>query len=535
MKPDVAADYIVVGGGSAGCVLASRLSEDPKVSVILIEEGPSDLNPAIHLPVMVYKTATGNLLQRFVQEVPKDVLRKRSEASMVQARVLGGGSSVNAMIYLRGIPYDFDRWSEFGAEGWGFDDVLPYYVRCEDNDALGGPMHGEGGPLKISYPEHVDDLTRAFLRACQQAGFAPRSDFNAGEQDGCGLYQVTTRKGRRSSAAVCYLRPARKRANLRVMTGTKALRLVIEGGRCTGVEIQRCTERRVLRAGREVALTAGAINTPRLMLLSGIGPAAHLREVGVPVLHDLPGVGQGLQDHMDVYMVYELAGRYGYDRYKSLPMKAWAGLQYALFREGPICSNVIEGGAFWRANDSDPHPDIQYAFLAGSGVEEGVPPVAGGYGCTLNACFTRPRSRGWVGLKSNRPEDAPRIVPNYLSDPYDLDSMARAVKKGREIMSRPAMTNLVRAERLPERDLVSMDDYRGYVRDWAQGALHPVGTCRVGNDPMAVVDSQLRVHGIAGLRIADMSIFPFVPSGNTNGPAIMTGERAADFIRRGRN
>ncbi|TIX64338.1 MAG: alanine-phosphoribitol ligase, partial [Mesorhizobium sp.] len=348
-------------------------------------------------------------------------------------------------------------------------------------------------------------------------------------------YQLTLRNGHRASAAVCYLKPARKRRNLFIQTGSRALRILFDGKRAIGVEYRRGGVRTVARAEREVIVSAGAINSPRLLQLSGIGPGEHLTGLGIPVVHDLPGVGRGLQDHMDVYLIYELNGAHGYDKYKKLHWKAWAGLQYALFRRGPVCSNIIEGGAFWWANSEEPHPDIQFAFLAGSGVEEGVAPVESGYGCTLNVCQIRPRSRGFVELRSANPADPPRIVPNYLSDPYDLDTMAQGVRLGREIMSQPLLEPLIRRETHPGREMRSMDDYRHYVNEMAQGALHPTGTCRIGKDALAVVDSQLRVHGISGLRVADASVMPTVPSGNTNAPAIMVGERAADFLRRSRN
>ncbi|WP_029352331.1 GMC family oxidoreductase N-terminal domain-containing protein [Bosea sp. 117] len=526
-------DYVIVGGGSAGCVLAARLSEDPDISVLLLEEGPRDLSPYIHLPAMVYKTATGNLLQRIAWEPANGASGGVEAPTMVQARVLGGGSSVNGMVYVRGIPSDFDGWAAQGAEGWDYEGVLPYFRRAESNDTFSGAAHGTDGPLWVSSQPSPHPLTKAWLRACQEYGIPPTSDFNAGVQTGCGLYQITARDGRRASTAVTYLRPARRRRNLTVRTGCRATRVLVEQGRAVGVGyVGRGGRETIERAAREVILSAGAIQSPRLLLQSGIGPGEHLRRVGVPVVHDVPGVGRGLQDHMDVYLVHELDGAESYDVYRRFHRKLGAGLDWLLFRRGPLCSNLIEGGAFWWGDGESAEPNIQYHFLPGTGVEEGVAPAAGS-GCTLNVCLTRPRSRGVVELTSAEPGARLRVAPNYFGEAYDLDCMAEGVRIGQEILAQPSMARLLGRKVIPTQRLGTPDELRAYVKARAQGALHPVGTCRIGRDADAVVDPALRVHGIAGLRVADASVMPSTPSGNTNACAIMIGEKAADLIRHG--
>lgn len=522
-------DYIVVGGGSAGCAIAGRLSEDAGTSVTLFETGPRDTNPYIHLPVTYYKTAKGPLLSRFT--IKPGPGNRFKEMTMVQGRVLGGGSSVNGMVYIRGCPEDYDGWERLGCPGWGYRDVLPFFKKAEDNTKFSNEVHGTGGPLGVSDQLHTSRLTIAWLKACQEAGIPYNPDFNSGAQAGCGLYQVTVRDGKRCSAATAYLKPARGRKNLSVRTGQRVLRIIVEAGRAVGVDYVEGRARKTLWAEQEVIVCSGAIGSPQLLLLSGIGPGAHLREVGVKVVHDLPGVGQNLQDHVDMFLIHELTGPYSYDKYKKLPWQMAAALQYGMFGNGPITSNVCEGGAFWWGNKEDKLPDLQYHFLPGAGIETGLDAVPSGNGSTLNICHTRPRSRGSVTLQSADPYLPPVVAPNYLSDPYDFDVVVEGVKLGQEIMRQNALDKYVSRLYLPRETLKTPKDYEDFVWANAQGALHPSGACRMGSDDMAVVDTQLRVHGVDGLRVADTSIMPRLISGNTNAPAIMIGERAAHFIQ----
>lgn len=374
-------------------------------------------------------------------------------------------------------------------------------------------------------------LTKLWLQACQEAGLSYNADFNSGDQEGCGLYQVNTRNARRSSAAVAYLKPARRRKNLSIQTRTKVLRILFEGTRAVGVECMRGGRLETLRADREVIVSAGAINSPRLLLVSGIGAAGHLSEKGVRVVQDLPGVGQNLQDHIEVSLVSELTSDMSYDKYKKIRWQAVAGLQYALFRSGPVTSNVVEGGAFFRSSVAEGRPDSQFCFLPGAGIEEGVDTVPGGNGCTLNICQTRPKSIGSVSLRSADPGDLPMIVPNYLQEEHDVSCMADAVEFGRTVMATDPIRRQIRSEYVPNQPLRTRYDHMAFVRQHAHAALHPVGTCRIGVDDHAVVDSDLKVRGIEGLRVADCSVMPNLCAGNTNAAAIMIGEKAADHVR----
>ena len=478
--PFAEADYVVVGGGSAGCVVAARLSEDPAATVILIEAGKRDRSPYIHLPVTHYKT-TGPAFTWGHQTAPS-LHQGGIVTPFPQAKVLGGGSSINAQIYIRGIPQDYDAWRrDFGCVGWSYDDVLPYFIRAEDNQSFANEHHGVDGPLKVSNQKFTHPLTYAWLRACQQAGIPFSSDFNAGERAGCGLYQVTNRDGRRSSAATAYLRLAERRSNIRVMMDAHALRLIVRKQRAIGVEAWHRSTNRFIKARREVIVAAGAIGTPHLLMLSGIGPADCLRQSGIEVIRDLPEVGRNLQDHPDIFMIYELTGPHSYDKYKKLNWKAWAALQFALFGAGPITSNGFEGGAFWWVDHTDDTPDMQFHFLVATRVKAGIADVPGGNGCTLTANLVRPKSRGAVSLRSPDPFAAPEIDPNYFSEADDLEKTVAGVKLGRDIMSQAALSGFIKSEHFPGEGVWTKDELESFVRKQARTAYHPAGTCRMGS------------------------------------------------------
>ncbi|MFC7400549.1 GMC family oxidoreductase [Chelatococcus sp. GCM10030263] len=522
-------DYIIVGGGSAGCVMAARLSEDPDVSVLLLEAGPRDTDAYIHMPVGFFKMTGGPLTWGF-ETAPGKTIGGRTMI-YPQGRVLGGGSSINAQVFTRGCPEDYDAWAkEEGCTGWSFEDVLPYFRRSEDNDTLSGPYHGNGGPLGVtSSSPHL--LSRIFVQAAQQAGLPYNPDFNGPSQAGVGVYQTTTRGGRRCSTATGYLKPALGRPNLTLRTGVLITRIVVEKDRAVGVELVENGRPKTLRAEREVIVSAGAIGSPKLLMLSGIGQAAHLSALGIPVIADLPGVGQNLQDHTNVDLVYELTGPYSYDKYKKLGWKLMAGLEYKIFNKGPVTSNIVEAGAFWWGDRSEATPDLQFHFLPGAGVEEGIGGVPGGNGCTLNSYHTRPRSRGTVTLRSADPAAAPIIDPNCFDDPYDLERTVDGIITSREIMSQAAFKPYIAREHIPGSGVGSRAELAAFARQAARTAYHPVGTCRMGTGPDAVVDTQLRVHSIDGLRVCDSSIMPRLISSNTNAAAVMIGEKASDLVR----
>ncbi len=525
-------DYIIVGGGSAGCVLANRLSVDPGIKVLLLEAGGADRHPLYHLPAGFAKMTKG-IGSWGWSTVPQRQLNGRV-LRFTQAKVIGGGSTINAQIYTRGAAADYDEWEgDCGAEGWSYRQVLPYFKRAENNQRYANAYHGYGGPLGVSNPISPLPICEAFFQAGQQLGIPFNPDFNGERQEGLGYYQLTQFDARRSSTSVAYLRPIRSRRNLEIHLHAQVLRIVMENGRATGVEVaaEGSGTPRMLRAEREVILTAGAIGSPKLLLQSGIGPAEHLRAVGVPVVHDLPGVGENLQDHLDLFAIAECTGDHTYDKYNRAHHAAWAGVQYLLFKRGPVASSLFETGGFWYADPSARSPDIQLHLGLGSGIEAGVAKMKNA-GVTLNSAYLRPRSRGTVRLASADPRAAPLIDPNYWAEPRDRELAIGGLRMAREILRQPALQRFVLGERLPGAALRSDAELFDYACANAKTDHHPVGTCRIGpaHDPASVVTPDLGVIGLAGLRIADASVMPMVPSSNTNAPTIMVAEKAADHI-----
>ncbi len=522
-------DYVIVGAGSAGCVLANRLSADGKHSVLLLEAGPEDTNLWIHVPVgygRLFKEKTVNWMY---QTEPEPGLDGRS-VFQPRGKVLGGSSSINGLLYVRGQHEDYDRWRQRGNEGWGYDDVLPYFKKAENQARGADDFHGVGGPLPVSELSHADPLSAAFIEAAVETGFPRNPDFNGATQEGAGFFQTTTRYGRRASTAVAYLRPAKGRKNLHVETSALAQRILFDGRRAAAVEYRQAGRLRTARARKEILVSGGAYNSPQLLQLSGVGPAELLRKHGIDVVLDAAGVGHDLQDHLQVRVVTRCTQRITLNDVVNNPVrKILAGLRYAAFRTGPLSIAAGTSGAFFKTNPRLATPDIQIHFLPFSTDKMGekLHPFSG---FTASVCQLRPESRGSLRIKSADPAVPPEIRINYLATETDRAAFIEGLKILRKILAAPALKPYSVEEVYPGAKVTSDEDLLNFCRQTGSTVYHPTSTCRMGNDSMAVVDQRLRVRGIEGLRVVDASIMPDLMSGNTNAPTIMIAEKASDMI-----
>ena len=521
-------DYIGVGAGSAGCVLANRLSVDGRNQVLLLEAGGRDTNPWIHIPVGYFKTMHDPELDWCYRTEPDEKVAGR-EIQWPRGKVLGGSSSLNGLLYVRGQREDYDRWAALGNEGWSYREVLPYFKKSEDQERGASEYHGVGGPLKVSDLRLRRPIADHFIQAAQEIGIPFNDDYNGARQEGVGYFQQTAYKGFRWSTAKGFLRPAMKRPNLRIETRAQTLRILFEGKRAVGVEYLQGGERRVARARREIVLSAGAIGSPQILQVSGVGPAEVLQRAGVPVLHALPGVGRNLQDHLQVRLVFKTRERTLNDEVNNPIQKLWIGLQYMLSRTGPLTLAASQVTIFTRSTPDVDRPDIQFHMqpLSADKPGEGAHPFSA---FTSSVCQLRPWSRGHIEIRSSDPLSYPAIHANYLADERDHAVAVAGIKVARRIAEAPALKSHILSEFVPGAQYQTDAELLDAARRYSQSIYHPVGTCKMGCEDDAVVDARLRVRGLVGLRVADASIMPEIVSGNTNAPAIMIGEKAADMM-----
>lgn len=525
-------DYIVVGGGSAGAVLATRLTENPAVTVCLLEAGNPDKNPLIHIPFGLSLISRIQHLDWGYYTAPQTQLDGR-EMFWPRGKTLGGSSSVNAMCYIRGHIDDYNHWAEQGAAGWTFDEVLPYFKKAENYFAGSDEFHGTGGPLNVDALRHSSAYSRAFVNAAEHVNLPQREDFNRDERDGLGLYHVTQINGQRCSTAKGYLSQAKHRHNLTIITQAAAEKVLIKNGVATGVQYRQKGKLHRAMAKCEVLLCGGAVNSPQLLMLSGIGPREHLEDLGIFVQVDLPGVGQNLQDHLDAIVQYRCKAKEGYAvALSALPRYVKAGWDYLMHRNGIFSSNVAEGGGFARSSLATFGPDLQFHFLPAILQDHGRKFVFGhGYG--LHVCALYPESRGEIRLQSSHPADSPLIDPKYLTHDNDKQVMIDGVRLANAILQAPSFEPFDAHLSVGEHSLESDEDIVTFIQDRGETIYHPVGTCKMGasDDEMAVVDPQLKVRGVANLRVVDASVMPSLVGGNTNAPTVMIAERAADWIK----
>lgn len=523
-------DFVIAGAGSAGCVLANRLSENPANRVLLLEAGPKDNNIMIRMPAGVATLITKPNAHNWGFETEGSPSMRNRRDYWPRGKGLGGSSSINGMVYIRGHARDYDNWRQMGLVGWSFADVLPYFKRSETNEAGGDDFRGNSGPLNVSNALNSSPLFQATIEAGKQAGFKFTTDFNGSQQEGFGMYQLTIKDGKRCSSSAAYLAPAMQRPNLKVETGALISRVLFEGKRASGIEYQQGGQTVQVKARREVILSAGAIGSPHILLMSGIGDSSYLQRFGIPVVAHAPSVGQNLQDHLDVNVQYKCILPVTAYAQVSNPLKTIGiGLQYMLFGTGPGRSQGLEAGAFVKSRPELEVPDLQMHLFNAPFSDHGRK-VLRMHAFGLHMCALRPESRGFVALKSTNPNDAPLIQPNYLSSPNDLRTLREAVKIARRVVAQPAFDPYRGEELNPGKDVQADNEIDDFIRRTAITIYHPVGTARMGNDDQSVVDASLRVRGVEGLRVVDASVMPTLVGGNTNAPTIMIAEKASDLI-----